>query len=105
MTNTFAAPVVKIQSERKHQVISTGPYAHVRHPMYSGAVPTDRRHAASVGSWYGLFWSAALIALLAYRAVLEETMLKADSKATTLTLRACATGWCRASGKGAQECR
>lgn len=38
MTNTFAAPVVKIQSERKHQVISNGPYAYVRHPMYSGAV-------------------------------------------------------------------
>ncbi len=33
-TNTFAAPVVKIQTERKHQVISTGPYAYVRHPMY-----------------------------------------------------------------------
>lgn len=36
--NAFAAPVVKIQAERGHQVIRTGPYALVRHPMYSGAI-------------------------------------------------------------------
>src|ERR1700743_1813119 len=36
--NSFAAPLVKIQSERGHHVISSGPYAWVRHPMYTGAV-------------------------------------------------------------------
>src|SRR5439155_17159964 len=30
--NSFAAPVVKLQAERAQRVISTGPYAHVRHP-------------------------------------------------------------------------
>ena len=34
--NSFAAPVVKVQAERHHRVISSGPYAFVRHPMYSG---------------------------------------------------------------------
>src|SRR5260221_6515861 len=34
--NTYAAPVVKIQRERGHKVVSTGPYAYVRHPMYAG---------------------------------------------------------------------
>ena len=63
MTNTFAAPVVKIQSERKHQVISTGPYAYVRHPMYAGAVSLIVGTPLLLGSWYGLIWSAALIAL------------------------------------------
>jgi hypothetical protein len=33
--NSFAAAVVKVQSERGHRVISTGPYALVRHPMYT----------------------------------------------------------------------
>ena len=37
--NSFAAPVVKIQHERKQRVIDTGPYAFVRHPMYSGIIP------------------------------------------------------------------
>ena len=78
MTNTFAAPVVKIQSERKHQVISNGPYAYVRHPMYSGAVWLIVGTPLLLGSWYGLLWSAALIALLGYRAVLEENTLKAE---------------------------
>ena len=36
--NSFAAPVVKVQAERGHHVVSTGPYALVRHPMYSGIV-------------------------------------------------------------------
>src|SRR3954471_10189857 len=36
--NSFAAPVVKVQAERHHRVISTGPYAFVRHPMYSGVM-------------------------------------------------------------------
>jgi protein-S-isoprenylcysteine O-methyltransferase Ste14 len=36
--NSFAAPLVKVQHERGHHVVSTGPYAWVRHPMYSGAV-------------------------------------------------------------------
>jgi protein-S-isoprenylcysteine O-methyltransferase Ste14 len=33
-TNSFAAPVVKIQRERGQTVITTGPYAIVRHPLY-----------------------------------------------------------------------
>ena len=76
--NTFAAPVVKIQSERKHQVISTGPYAYVRHPMYAGAVPLIVGTPLLLGSWYGLIWAAAMIALLGFRAVLEEHTLKAE---------------------------
>ena len=35
--NSFAAPVVKLQRERGQTVISSGPYAFVRHPMYFGA--------------------------------------------------------------------
>src|ERR1700681_3122369 len=36
--NWFAAPVKNRQPDRGHRVASTGPYAGVRHPMYSGAV-------------------------------------------------------------------
>ena len=37
-TNSFAAPVVRIQKDRGQTVITTGPYALVRHPMYFGAI-------------------------------------------------------------------
>jgi protein-S-isoprenylcysteine O-methyltransferase Ste14 len=37
-TNSFAAPVVKIQKDRSQEVITTGPYAIVRHPMYFGTL-------------------------------------------------------------------
>src|SRR4029079_15878393 len=33
--NSFAAPVVRVQAERHHRVVSSAPYAFVRHPMYS----------------------------------------------------------------------
>ena len=34
--NTFASTMVRIQTERKQHVISTGVYGVVRHPMYFG---------------------------------------------------------------------
>ncbi|HEV8392149.1 MAG TPA: isoprenylcysteine carboxylmethyltransferase family protein [Dongiaceae bacterium] len=75
--NTFAAPVVKIQKERGHSVVSHGPYAIVRHPMYAGAlllllVGTP----LLLGSWWGLAIAPIIIALLGARAVGEERMLK-----------------------------
>src|SRR5882724_12917036 len=36
--NSFAIPVVKLQTARGHRVVSTGPYAWVRHPMYAGTI-------------------------------------------------------------------
>lgn len=74
-TNTFASPVVKIQTERKHRVISTGPYAYVRHPMYGGAIALVLGTGLLLGSWYAVGIGVVLIVLLAYRAVLEEETL------------------------------
>lgn len=36
LENQFFSPVVRIQTDRSHSVVSTGPYAWVRHPGYSG---------------------------------------------------------------------
>ena len=36
--NSFASPAVKIQTERAHNVVTTGPYRYVRHPMYAGCL-------------------------------------------------------------------
>jgi protein-S-isoprenylcysteine O-methyltransferase Ste14 len=76
--NSYAAPVVKIQKERGHRVVTTGPYAYVRHPMYAGALLIVAGAPLLLGSWWGLAAAAALVLLIAIRAVLEERMLKAE---------------------------
>lgn len=40
MENRFFSGVVRIQKERDHHVVSSGPYAWVRHPGYAGAMLT-----------------------------------------------------------------
>lgn len=73
--NSFAAPVVKIQAERGHRVISDGPYAIVRHPMYAGALLLFLGTPLLLGSWWGLAAAPIMAALLCARAVMEERTL------------------------------
>jgi protein-S-isoprenylcysteine O-methyltransferase Ste14 len=73
--NSFAAPVVKIQAERGHRVVTTGPYALVRHPMYAGAVLFFIGVPLLLGSWYGLAAVPVVTAMLVARTLMEERML------------------------------
>jgi protein-S-isoprenylcysteine O-methyltransferase Ste14 len=75
--NRFAAPVVRVQKERGHHVVATGPYAYVRHPMYLGAIFFGLGVPLMLGALSGLVVSALLIVLLGVRAVLEERTLTA----------------------------
>lgn len=74
--NSFAAPVVKIQDERGQHVITTGPYSHVRHPMYAGAIIFFAGTALLLGSWWGLAAVPGFIVLLAVRTFIEEKTLR-----------------------------
>jgi protein-S-isoprenylcysteine O-methyltransferase Ste14 len=76
--NSFAAPVVKVQTERGHAIVTTGPYAVVRHPMYAGAIAFVLGIPLLLGSWYGLALAPVLIVAFAVRAVLEERTLAAQ---------------------------
>ncbi|HML12976.1 MAG TPA: isoprenylcysteine carboxylmethyltransferase family protein [Xanthobacteraceae bacterium] len=73
--NTYAAPAVKLQAQRGHRVVTEGPYAVVRHPMYAAAILYFLGTPLLLGSWWGLAFAPAFIALLAVRAVMEERML------------------------------
>jgi len=73
--NSFAAPVVKVQAERHHRVISTGPYAFVRHPMYSGVMLFFVGVPLLLGSWWGLAIAPVFVVLFAIRAGIEERAL------------------------------
>jgi protein-S-isoprenylcysteine O-methyltransferase Ste14 len=74
--NSFAAPVIRVQSERAQQVIDTGPYAHVRHPMYAAALLYMFGTPLLLGSWLGLAVACVMMIGIARRAVLEEQMLR-----------------------------
>ena len=74
--NSFAAPVVKLQAERAQRVVSTGPYAHVRHPMYSGMILFFAGVPLLLGSWWGLAMAPVIVVLFAVRIGIEERTLR-----------------------------
>jgi protein-S-isoprenylcysteine O-methyltransferase Ste14 len=75
--NSFAAAVVRVQAERGHHVISSGPYAFVRRPMYSAAVLFMVGIALLLGSWWGSAISPVFAVLFAIRTRIEERALTA----------------------------
>lgn len=73
--NGYAAPVVKIQHARGHTVIDTGPYAHVRHPMYGYALLLLLGTPLMLGSWWGVACVPLMVLAIGWRAVREERAL------------------------------
>lgn len=73
--NAFASQVVKLQAERDHHVIDTGPYGLVRHPMYTGILMTLVGQPLWLGSWTGFAVALCGVAVMAARAVIEERFL------------------------------
>jgi protein-S-isoprenylcysteine O-methyltransferase Ste14 len=73
--NTFASPLVRIQKERKQQVISSGVYGFVRHPMYLAGSLLFISAPLLLGSVLGLITGLAMILLLSGRIRGEEKML------------------------------
>ena len=76
--NTYLSPVVHIQKERGHAVVSTGPYHYVRHPMYSAMCIFFVGTPLLLGSEYGVLFGLFLIVAIAWRAVMEERMLRKE---------------------------
>ncbi|HWP97304.1 MAG TPA: isoprenylcysteine carboxylmethyltransferase family protein [Syntrophomonadaceae bacterium] len=73
--NTFASTLVRIQTDRKQHVISTGVYGIVRHPMYLGNTFMLVGAPLMMGSSYGLMLGLISIFLMAGRIIGEERML------------------------------
>jgi protein-S-isoprenylcysteine O-methyltransferase Ste14 len=72
--NTFAASTVTVEHEQK--VISTGPYAYVRHPMYAAGLVLLLATPVALGSWWGLAAFAPLGPVLIWRLLDEEAFLR-----------------------------
>ncbi len=75
--NTFMSTRVRIQSERKQQVISSGVYGLVRHPLYLGCVLLLLGAPLLLGSLYGMGISLIGVVTLVVRIIGEEKMLLA----------------------------
>ena len=74
--NTFASATVEIHPGQR--VISTGLYAILRHPMYSGALIFVLGMPLALGSWWALFLFPAITAILAWRLTEEEKLLSVN---------------------------
>jgi protein-S-isoprenylcysteine O-methyltransferase Ste14 len=71
--NTFTSATIEVSSEQK--VISTGPYALVRHPMYIGALVMLSGVPLALGSWWGMLMVIPMMLVIVWRLLDEETFL------------------------------
>jgi protein-S-isoprenylcysteine O-methyltransferase Ste14 len=71
--NTFTALTIEVAHDQK--VISTGPYSHVRHPMYFGGLVFILGIPIALGSWWGLVMIVLFAPILTWRILDEEKFL------------------------------
>src|SRR5262245_40811531 len=77
--NRFFSSVIRIQTDRGQHVVTTGPYAFVRHPGYTAGILIIAASGLALGSWL----AAALVVIfslpfLLYRVVTEDRILQAE---------------------------
>jgi protein-S-isoprenylcysteine O-methyltransferase Ste14 len=71
--NTFTSATIELAPDQK--VISTGPYAFVRHPMYAGGIVMLLGVPIALGSWWGLLVIVGMMPALIWRLFDEEKFL------------------------------
>jgi protein-S-isoprenylcysteine O-methyltransferase Ste14 len=71
--NTFTSATIEVAAEQK--VITTGPYAVVRHPMYASASLYTVGTPLALGSYWGLLPFGAMLPVLIWRLLDEERVL------------------------------
>jgi len=75
-TNSFASRTIQV--EVGQPVISTGPYAVVRHPMYSASIVMFLATPIALGSYVSLPAFALLVPIYVFRLLNEEKVLQAE---------------------------
>jgi len=74
--NAYLSKVVRIQKDRSQQVVKTGPYKYVRHPMYSAIILMILFTPFALGSFAALIFSGLIIILFIIRTYLEDKTLQ-----------------------------
>lgn len=76
--NRFFSALVRIQRDRGHYVVDTGPYRFVRHPGYVGSILHMFGTALALGSLWAIPVAAIMSLVLAIRTALEDRTLQAE---------------------------
>jgi protein-S-isoprenylcysteine O-methyltransferase Ste14 len=76
--NEYLEPTVRIQTDRGHRVVTTGPYRYVRHPAYVGAMLGSLGAPFMLGSTWMFVPVAASVALFVGRTRLEDELLQRE---------------------------
>jgi protein-S-isoprenylcysteine O-methyltransferase Ste14 len=84
--NTYGASNIRV--ERGQTVVSTGPYAIARHPMYAGVLVMVVGVPLALGSWWGLLVLLLTTPVLVWRILDEERLLRTDLPGYTEYMRA-----------------
>ena len=71
--NTFTSATIEVVADQR--VVSTGPYAVVRHPMYSGSLLYFLGIPIALGSWWGLLVGILMMPVFVLRLFDEEKLL------------------------------
>jgi protein-S-isoprenylcysteine O-methyltransferase Ste14 len=71
--NTYTAATIEVAADQT--VVSTGPYAIVRHPMYAGALVLLTGTPLALGSWWALCLLVPMTLVIVSRLFNEETFL------------------------------
>lgn len=76
--NRFFSGTVRIQADRGHTVISSGPYRLVRHPGYAGSMLATIFVPLILGSWWAFVPAGVAIAAIIVRTALEDGVLRRE---------------------------
>ena len=74
--NIYASRIIEVDQGQK--VISSGPYAFIRHPMYTGVAIMYSVSPLALGSWWALIPGLMIIPVLIVRLLNEEEVLTRD---------------------------
>ena len=78
LTNRFFSPVVRIQKERGHHLVDSGPYGIVRHPGYAGMILMAPFSGLALGSWISVGLALVYSGLILRRVMFEDAFLRGN---------------------------
>ena len=74
--NRYFSSVIRIQADRQHRLVTSGPYAYVRHPFYACWPFLTMGAGAALGSWLAALIGLFLEFPILLRTVKEDRILR-----------------------------